>query len=331
MPSNHETTTELGTTDYTTTASTQATTKAANDPPVVEGNIAQTKYDADQTTNHISEDEASWTATDPSDLNTKDENFTGADNEINQKTRDTLASGQAEGGAVTDPGPSWTSSVTEEESTTEQDMNHDPATDEVKTAKESWLHTHSTQQTNSTTGRKVRKQVNTSKFHKIAVAIRQSIYGFNPPLIICNSITFIVMNMKHNRDRSACVYMAALAGVDTMALLYGLLHKLPRNLKLSATRNSVCKFNVYSIHVIWTLSAFYIVAMCFDRCYAIVQPHKAKIKCTAKRARITCVSLFLVVLMFYAPLVYLQEEILSTVVLGTTWKLGMSLPTCTFP
>ena len=56
-------------------------------------------------------------------------------------------------------------------------------------------------------------------------------------------------------------------------------------------------------HVIWTLSAFIIVAMSFDRCYAVVVPHSAKVRCTAKRARVTCGVLLLLVLIFYSPLI----------------------------
>ena len=151
----------------------------------------------------------------------------------------------------------------------------------------------------STNVLQARGKVPNLKLLRIAYVIHRYVFiAIIPPLIICNAITFIVMNMKHNRDRSACVYMAALAGVDTAFLLYGLWYSFT----LSPPGNLECKTIVYMLHVIWTLSAWYIMAMCFDRCYAVVQPHKAKIKCTAKRARTTIIVLFVVFIIFYGPL-----------------------------
>ena len=111
------------------------------------------------------------------------------------------------------------------------------------------------------------------------------------------------MNLKHNRGNSTCVSMAALAGSDSVVLLNGFLVWLVRELSLYPAPNSLCKFIIYVMHVTWTLSAFFIVAMSFDRCYAVLMPHVAKVKCTAKRGRATCGLLFLIIVIFYSPLV----------------------------
>ena len=126
-------------------------------------------------------------------------------------------------------------------------------------------------------------------------------------MFVCNIILFIVMNLKHNRGNSTCVFMAALAGSDSVVLLNGFLVWLVYELSLFPDPNSsLCKFLVYVTHLTWTLSSFFIVAMSYDRCYAILVPHLAKAKCTTKRARVTCGVLLLILVIFYAPLIQLS-------------------------
>ena len=120
-------------------------------------------------------------------------------------------------------------------------------------------------------------------------------------MVFCNIILLIVMNLKRNRGNSTCVFMAVLAGSDSVVLLNGFNIWIQYELFLHPTPNSLCKFTVYVMHTTWTLSTFFIVAMSFDRCYAILVPHLAKVKCTAKRARVTCSILLCVVVIFYAP------------------------------
>ena len=147
----------------------------------------------------------------------------------------------------------------------------------------------------------IRKEIRKYQLYKVGVGLRQYFFGtVFLPLSTCSIISFIVMNLKHNRGQSTSVYMAALAGSDTVSLLHNARIWIQHQVK--PYEYPICKFNVFLVHVTWTLSAYFIVAMSIDKCYAILVPHLAKIKCTAKRARVNCGILFFVVVIFYAPL-----------------------------
>ena len=157
---------------------------------------------------------------------------------------------------------------------------------------------------NTTSIRKIilLKEAMKSRWFKSGLEIRRYMFiTLFVPMVFCNIILFIVMNLQHNRGNSTCVFMAALAGSDTVVLLNGFNIWLQYELFLYPSTNSLCKFTVYVMHATWTLSTFFIVAMSFDRRYAILVPHLARVKCTAKRARVTCSILFCVVVIFYAP------------------------------
>ena len=150
----------------------------------------------------------------------------------------------------------------------------------------------------------IRKEMRRYQLYKIGVGLSQYLFGtLFLPMLICGIISFIVLNLKHNRGRSTCVYMAALAGSDTLSLLHNFRIWIQHEAKLHPSTNPLCKFNVFFLQVTWTMSAFLVAAMSMDKCYAILVPHLAKIKCTAKRARVNCGILFFVVVIFYAPLV----------------------------
>ena len=148
------------------------------------------------------------------------------------------------------------------------------------------------------------KEVENNRWYEIGSGIRRYMFiTLFLPMVSCNIILFIVMNLKHNRGNSTCVFMAALAGSDSAILLNGFRIWLQYELSLYPIPNPLCKFSVYVTHLTWTLSSFFIVAMSYDRCYAILLPLLAKAKCTTKRARVTCGVLFLILVIFYAPLI----------------------------
>ena len=213
--------------------------------------------------------------------------------ELNAAKNDDLVNGDTEGQDQSRKLVSMENEVTTEKSTPKEQ------------AEEGKEYTATmTKLTDDTIGKQITfiRELHTNKWFKIGEAvIKYLVLPLVLPFLICNIISFIVMNLQHNRTRSPCVYLAALAGSDSAVLLHSVM--VWSQFKSPAWSNYMCKANVYMTHVIWTFSAFIIVAMSFDRCYAVVVPHSAKVRCTAKRARVTCGVLLLLVLIFYSPLI----------------------------
>ena len=123
-----------------------------------------------------------------------------------------------------------------------------------------------------------------------------------PLFFLCNIVCLLTMLQKHNRGFSTCVFMAALAVNDNHVMLFSLITWIAAEFNLFSPTSLVCSFIVYFNHVLWTLSSYIITTMTYDKMYAIVWPHKSKDKCTAGRARITCLSAAILVPVFFVPL-----------------------------
>ena len=117
-------------------------------------------------------------------------------------------------------------------------------------------------------------------------------------MFICNVLSFLVMNMEHNRRFSTCTFMSVIAVNDNIILLLGVYKWMMITFQNMIPTNLVCKLFMYFIHITWALSSYSIVFMTFDRATAVIVPHRAASLCTTKRARITSVVLFVVVSTF---------------------------------
>ena len=83
-----------------------------------------------------------------------------------------------------------------------------------------------TKLTDDTTGRQITfiRELHSNKWFKIGEAtIKYLVLPLVLPFLICNIISFIVMNLQHNRSHSSCVYLAALAGSDSAVLLHSVM------------------------------------------------------------------------------------------------------------
>ena len=125
-----------------------------------------------------------------------------------------------------------------------------------------------------------------------------------PIMFICNILSFFVMKLKHNRKSSTCTYMSAIAVSDTAVLVHQITMWVIFTFDLVTSTNWSCKFNVYFLHTLWVYLSYTIVFMTLDKLIAIVIPHKAVLLCTAKRARITSVVIFVVITAFFIPVLY---------------------------
>ena len=103
--------------------------------------------------------------------------------------------------------------------------------------------------------------------------------------IIMNTLSFLVMTMKHNRHLSTCVYMSIIALNDNVVLSVNFHRWLEENTGFHVLTNSGCKIIIYLVHVVGSTGAFEIVLMTLDKVIAIKMPHKSAVLCTARRAK----------------------------------------------
>ena len=125
-----------------------------------------------------------------------------------------------------------------------------------------------------------------------------------PIMFICNILSFFVMNLKHNRKSSTCTYMSAIAVSDTAVLVQQITRWVLFNFGSISLTNWIYKFYIYILHTLWAYLSYIIVIMTLVKLIAIVVPHKAALLCTAKRARITSVVIFVVIVVFFVPVLY---------------------------
>ena len=124
-----------------------------------------------------------------------------------------------------------------------------------------------------------------------------------PLFFFCNIVCLLTMIQKHNRGYSTCVFMAALAVNDNLVMLFSLITWMAAELNIfNLFTPLACSFVVYFSHVLWTLSSYIITTMTYDKMYGIVWPHKSKDKCTAGRARLTCLVVAILAIVFFIPL-----------------------------
>ena len=116
-----------------------------------------------------------------------------------------------------------------------------------------------------------------------------------------NTLSLLVMTMKHNRHLSTCVYMSIIAVNDNIVLSVNFLRWLEENTDVHVLTNSGCKIIIYLVHIFSSIGAFEIVLMTLDKVIAIKMPHKSAVLCTAKRAKILSVINLLAMAVFYLP------------------------------
>ena len=121
-----------------------------------------------------------------------------------------------------------------------------------------------------------------------------------PVGMIGNILSFLVMIRKENRRISCCLYMAALAVSDSVALFrkgYEWLIYMFRKPYILIECQFLAYFGLGSIQY----GMFLILGMTVDRVLAIKFPLKSQIYCTPKRAKWTIFSLLVVSVFFNIP------------------------------
>ena len=127
--------------------------------------------------------------------------------------------------------------------------------------------------------------------------------------VIANTLSLLVMTMKHNRHLSTCVYMGIIAINDSIYLTLSFEKWFSVNTSLLKTSDLLCKLIIYLDHVFGTFGAFEIVLMTLDKVIAIKIPHKSALLCTAKRAILLSVINFFIMVVFYLPFLDFSKAI----------------------
>ncbi|XP_064628955.1 growth hormone secretagogue receptor type 1-like [Lineus longissimus] len=114
-----------------------------------------------------------------------------------------------------------------------------------------------------------------------------------------NILTIIVANRKHNRRVSPCIYMTAMAVVDTIFLLdllwfYSIFNTGQLDgITTKATRGIMARVHGYMILTCSSLSGLFLSGMSVDRFVAVRFPMAAKGLCTPRRAKLTISAMIL--------------------------------------
>ncbi len=140
-------------------------------------------------------------------------------------------------------------------------------------------------------------------YHRIAAYSRYVFdYVVSPAGLITNTISFFVMNMKHNQKHTTCLYMSILAVSDNLLLLRRIIFLIVS--QHFPFTGWTCKIEIMCHHMFAAFGAYTIFFMTWDKFYAVVFPHKVRSSSTRGSACVrTAVNLVCVVL-FYCPLVF---------------------------
>ncbi len=146
------------------------------------------------------------------------------------------------------------------------------------------------------------QKVESHLYYRAAMAIKRfSLFGLYPAGVLSNIISFLVMNMKHNKKSTTCLYMSVIAVADSLVLVRRFLAWTTVMAKAYSSEDMVwvCKVNYVTHYVFTGFSAYSIVFMTFDKFCAIMFPHKANVLCTRNKVgKITVLNAFIVALIY---------------------------------
>ena len=129
--------------------------------------------------------------------------------------------------------------------------------------------------------------------------------------LIGNSLSVAVMAMPHNRHLSTCAYMMAIGINDNILMVLFFYQWLIKNTDIQKLTDALCKILGPFILIFVYNGSYQVVLMTFDKCFAIMAPHKAMAFCTTKRARVLLVMVFLMMFLIHSPNFYLHGLVVT--------------------
>ena len=122
-----------------------------------------------------------------------------------------------------------------------------------------------------------------------------------------NTLSFLVMIKSSNRRMSTCIYMAAISINDNLMMCSALHNWLVSSAKLYQWHSMECGIaSFFGLHVVQN-STYQVIAMTTDKYIAIKWPQKAATYSTPKRARITVLSIYICVVLYNLPHVFISK------------------------
>lgn len=165
---------------------------------------------------------------------------------------------------------------------------------------------NSTTSDNSTGGLTPQQQFLLKAFGEPTFQAALKVQRYGAPIVIIlglvgNILSFLVMMQKHNRSKSTCIYLAALALTDIGSLITLAYLWFVTELQ-GPWSDAGCKIWVYVVFLMTAGSAFTLLVVTFDRWIAICFPFKAPLWCTIARTRIILIVTYAFVVVFYIPM-----------------------------
>ncbi|ELT97631.1 hypothetical protein CAPTEDRAFT_28579, partial [Capitella teleta] len=107
---------------------------------------------------------------------------------------------------------------------------------------------------------------------------------------IGNLLTLVILLSEPTRRRVSALYLVVLAAADLCSLVFGLIPiwiEVQFGIALSDRYTVPCKVRKLLHYVSSDMSVWLICAFTVDRTIAVMLPHRMKIICTKRRARMT--------------------------------------------
>ncbi len=141
-------------------------------------------------------------------------------------------------------------------------------------------------------------------YHKVALGIGDCFHFFiYPSGLISNSISLMVMTMKHNKQLTTCVFMSIIAVSDNLVLVRGVVDWLLEDYFPEAWNSGMCKADIFVHHCLAGFNAYTIVLMTFDKFCAIIYPHKSLVF-TRKKIFLSTIVNVVTQIVLYFPLLF---------------------------
>ena len=165
-----------------------------------------------------------------------------------------------------------------------------------------------TGQTELTTANAFMEEVNNMIIFKIASVLAKYWFPVLVPIgFTGNTLSFLVMLKPGNREMSTCIYMAFISINDNMMMLLATHSWLVSTLKIYQMYDAECKIAAFLVLMGLQNSTFQVITMTFDKYIAIKWPHKAVIYSTPRRAKITAIVVWIGVLVYNIPHLFLTN------------------------
>jgi hypothetical protein len=125
--------------------------------------------------------------------------------------------------------------------------------------------------------------------------------------VVGNVLSFLILSLPNYKKQSTCIYMKGMAISDSMYLMFYVLQRTVISIKNKEIRTLdnfrwLCNQYLFWSYYAGITSALILQTMSMERLFALLFPLKAKTWCSARKARIVVVSLFVILCVILLPL-----------------------------